>query len=381
MQLGRHQAIVVGAGPAGLAAGAMLREHGIETLLLERSPRVGEGWRNHYDRLHLHTVRRLSGLPGLPIPPTEGRWVSRDGVARYLEAYARHHALPVRLDTQVERIDRSESGWTLRTTDGDAEAGVVVVATGYNRVPRIPRWPGRDGFTGRLIHSSAYRNPASFQGDDVLIVGTGNSGAEIAVDLAEGGAGTVWISVRTPPNILRRDVLGVPTQGLGVMLRRLPPRAVDAVARTTQRVTVGNLSPYGMPPPPRGVYTRLREDDIIPILDVGLIAMLRRRRVTPTAAVDHFDGPEVGLADGTRLRPHAVIAATGYERGLEPLVGHLGILGPHGRPVVHGPETDPRAPDLHFIGYTNPISGNLREIGIDARRLARAVARRRAAAA
>jgi putative flavoprotein involved in K+ transport len=381
MQLGRHQAIVVGAGPAGLAAGAMLRDQGIETLLLERSPRVGEGWRNHYDRLHLHTVRRLSGLPGLPIPPVEGRWVSRDGVARYLDAYARHHALPVRLDTQVERIDRSDSGWTLRTNDGDAEAGVVVVATGYNRVPRIPPWPGRDGFTGRLIHSSAYRNPASFQGDDVLIVGTGNSGAEIAVDLAEGEAGTVWISVRTPPNILRRDVLGIPTQGLGVMLRRLPPRAVDAVARTTQRVTVGDLSPYGMPPPPRGVYTRLREDDVIPILDVGLIAMLRRRRVTPTAAVAEFDGPEVRLADGIRLRPDAVIAATGYERGLEPLVGHLGILGPHGRPVVHGPKTDSRAPDLHFIGYTNPISGNLREIGIDARRLARAVAGRRAAAA
>jgi putative flavoprotein involved in K+ transport len=156
---------------------------------------------------------------------------------------------------------------------------------------------------------------------------------------------------------------------------------VDAVARATQRVTVGDLSSYGLSSPARGVYSRLRENDIIPILDVGLIGMLRRRQVTPVAAVERFEGSGVRLADGTLVHPHAVIAATGFERGLEPLVGHLGILGRHGRPTIHGPATDPRAPGLHFIGYTNPISGNLREIGIDARRLARAVARRRSRAA
>jgi hypothetical protein len=156
---------------------------------------------------------------------------------------------------------------------------------------------------------------------------------------------------------------------------------VDAIARATQRVTVGDLSKYGIPSPARGVYTRLREDDIIPILDVGLIRMLRRRQVTAVAAVQGFEGSGVRLADGTLLHPHAVIAATGFERGLEPLVGHLGVLGRHGRPTLHGPVTDPRAPGLHFIGYTNPISGNLRELGIDARRLARAVASRRSQAA
>jgi putative flavoprotein involved in K+ transport len=381
MSLGRQEAIIVGAGPAGLAAGAMLDARGVKTLLLERSSRVGDSWRQHYDRLHLHTIRGLSGLPGFPIPRAEGRWVSRDGVARYLEAYARNHDLRIRLGTEVERIDRVDGAWAVRTTDGLAEASIVVVATGYNRFPRIPRWPGRNGFTGTLIHSSEYVNAAPYRGRDVLIVGTGNSGAEIAVDLVEGTARRVWISVRTPPNLLRRDLAGIPTQVLGVLLRPLPPWVVDAVARATQRVTVGDLSGYGMPRPPRGVYTRLQEDDTIPILDVGLIRMLRRRLVTPVAALAEFDRSDVRLEDGTLLRPHAVIAATGFERGLEPLVGHLGLLGRHGRPVVHGPRTDPRAPGLHFIGYTNPISGNLREIGIDARRLARAVAERRWAAA
>jgi putative flavoprotein involved in K+ transport len=381
MDLGRHEAVVVGAGPAGLAAAAMLQSHGVETLVLERSTRVGDSWRKHYDRLHLHTVRRLSGLPGLAIPRSRGRWVSRDGMVRYLEAYARRHRLPVRCGIEVERIDRTDGVWSVSTNGGPAGARVVVIATGHNRIPHIPSWPALDAFTGTLVHSSAYQNADPYRGIDVLVVGTGNSGGEIAVDLVEGRARQVWISVRTPPNILRRDVLGIPTQALGVMLRRFPPRMIDAVARATQRVTVGDLSPFGMPPPARGVYTRLQEDDIIPILDVGLIGMLRHRRVTPVAAVEGFEGSAVRLADGTVLHPHAVIAATGFERGLEPLVGHLGVLGSHGRPTVHGPATDPRAPGLYFIGYTNPISGNLREIGIDARRLARAVASRRSVAA
>jgi putative flavoprotein involved in K+ transport len=375
MTFHRHEAIVVGAGPAGLAAGAMLQARGVETLLLERTPRIGDRWRKHYDRLHLHTVRKLSGLPGLPIPRTEGRWVSRDGVAQYLEAYARHHRLQVRLGVEVDRIERAVGRWSVQTVDETTEAQVVVVATGHNRLPRVPPWQGGDSFTGSLIHSGEYRNPEPYRGLDVLIIGTGNSGAEIAVDLAEGGARRIWLSVRTPPNILRRDLLGVPMQALGVLLRHLPARVVDAVARATQRLTVGDLSPFGMPFPPRGVYTRLKEEDVIPILDVGLIGMLRRRRVTPVGAVARFDGPHVILAGGERFRPDVVIAAIGFDRGLEPLLGHLGLIGDHGRPVVHGQHSDPRAPGLFFIGYSNPISGNLREITIDARRIARTVSR------
>jgi hypothetical protein len=160
-------------------------------------------------------------------------------------------------------------------------------------------------------------------------------------------------------------------------MRRLPSRVVDSLAAATRRLTVGDLRPYGLPAPRRGTYTRVREDDRIPILDVGLIDMLKRRQVRVVGAVEGFDGPEVVLVDGERLRADAVIAATGFRRGLEEVVGHLGILGPHGRPVVHGPVTHPDAPNLYFIGYTNPLSGNLRELGIDARKIARAVSRRR----
>jgi cation diffusion facilitator CzcD-associated flavoprotein CzcO len=150
------------------------------------------------------------------------------------------------------------------TNDGSIRAETVVVATGYNRIPWMPDWPGRASFTGELLHSIGYRTPEPFRGKEVLVVGTGTSGAEIAVDLVEGGARAVHLSVRTPPNILRRDLGGFPTQVLRVGMRRLPPRVVDVLSGATRRLTVGDLRPYGLPPPQRGTYTRVREDDRIP---------------------------------------------------------------------------------------------------------------------
>ena len=367
--------MVVGAGPAGLAAAAMLGRAGVNTIVFEQRGAVAARWREHYDRLHLHTVRWLSGLPGMAIPRSAGRWVSRDDLVRYMERYAHHHRLNVKTWTEVFRIGRSGDQWMLETSEGPVLTESVVVAAGFNKEPVIPSWPGRDGFTGELIHSSSYRNARPYVARDVLVVGTGNSGAEIAVDLVEGGARRVWLSVRTPPNILRREVGGVPTQAIGVLMRRLPIGLVDATTAVVQRATIPDLNRFGLPRPRRGMYRRLVDDDLIPILDVGLIEAISRGDVTPVAAVTAFVGGEVMLADERRLRPHAVIAATGFRRGLEPLVGELGVVGPKGRPVVHGDQTHANAPDLYFIGYTNPLSGNLREVGIDARRIAQAIKR------
>jgi cation diffusion facilitator CzcD-associated flavoprotein CzcO len=373
----RFEAVVVGAGPAGLATAAMLRRRGIDALILEQADEVGSTWRGHYDRLHLHTVRWLSGLPGLPIPRAYGKWVSRDDVHRYLRAYAEYHRLVVRLHMRLLSLERRAGYWLLSTTSGQLTGRWVVIATGFNREAFVPSWPGRDQFTGELVHSSQYRNPDSFVGRAVLVVGTGNSGAEIAADLAEGGARQVWLSVRTPPNILRRDVAGLPSQLLGVLMRPLPVELVDRMTAIAQRLTVGDLSPYGLSSPPRGMYRRLLDDGIIPILDVGLIQALKQRRVRVVSAVTGFDGGDVLLSGGERLQPDAVIAATGFHRGLEGLVGDLGVLRASGRPAVHGPAAHPNAPNLYFIGYSNPLSGNLRELALDARRIARKIARQR----
>jgi putative flavoprotein involved in K+ transport len=228
------------------------------------------------------------------------------------------------------------------------------------------------------VHASEYRNAEPYSGRDVLVVGSGNTGAEIAVDLVEGGARRVRLAVRTPPNIVRRQVGGTPNQVMAVALRNLPVRFVDSFVRLAQRITIGDLSKYGLPKPERGVYTRVIEDDVIPIIDVGLISCVKKGQVEIVGALLGFDDAEVILAGHERIQPEAVIVATGYRRGLEPLVGDLGVLGANGKPLVNGGRSHPSAPGLYFTGYTNPISGMFRELKIDARRIAKAIARERA---
>ncbi|MBW5482432.1 flavin-containing monooxygenase [Streptomyces bambusae] len=368
---------VIGGGPGGLAAAAALRARGVRAVVVEKAPAVGASWRGHYDRLHLHTTRRLSALPGLAIPRRFGRWVSRDNVVRYLEKYAEHHELEVVTGVEVSRIDPAPDGegWILHASGGrELAARAVVVATGFNHTPRLPDWPGQEAWPGRIAHAADYRNPTPYAGQDVLVVGVGNTGAEIAVDLADGGAARVRLAVRTAPHILRRSTAGWPAQRTGILVRHLPVPLVDRLARLVARISVPDLSAYGLPRPETGLYTRVRQG-AIPVQDVGLIDAVRAGRVEPVAAVEGFDGAEVVLADGSRITPDAVIAATGYRRGLEGLVGHLGVLDERGRPTAHVPHSPAEAPGLYFTGYTNPISGMFRELARDAEKLARALSR------
>jgi putative flavoprotein involved in K+ transport len=371
---------VVGGGPGGLAAGAELRRRGLQAVILERGESVGTSWRAGYDRLHLHTVRGLSGLPGFGIPRAAGRWAARDAVIDYLERYRAHHDLEVRGGTEVERITAAEAGdgagvrWVIQTAAGERlPARSIVVATGHAHTPFVPDWPGRQSYTGQLRHAREYRNPAPYAGLDVLVVGVGNSGAEIATDLADGGARRVWIAVRTPPQIVRRDVAGWPAHATGILVSRLPSALVDPVARLQRRLTIPDLTRYGIRQPDDGLMTRVRRVGEVPLQDVGFIGAVRSGAVTPVAAVTGLDGDKVLLADGSAISPQAVIAATGYRRGLEKLVGELGVLDEREMPRVHGGTA--AAPGLYFVGYTVSLRGMLRDIAADARRVAPAVAR------
>jgi putative flavoprotein involved in K+ transport len=278
---------VIGGGPGGLAAAYALRARGVRAVVLERADRVGASWRRHYDRLHLHTTRRLSALPGLPMPRRFGRWVSRDNVVRYLEKYAEVHELEIVTGVEVSRIERSPdgTGWLLHATGGrELTGGAVVVATGHNHTPRVPDWPGRDTYTGELVHAAEYRNAEPYAGRDVLVVGVGNTGAEIAVDLVEGGAARVRLSVRTAPHIVRRSTAGWAAQYTGILVRHLPVALVDRLARLMAKLAVPDLSAHGLPRPDTGLYSRVNEGSI-PVQDVGLIDAVRKGRVDVVAAV------------------------------------------------------------------------------------------------
>ncbi|ANP55707.1 putative flavoprotein involved in K+ transport [Streptomyces griseochromogenes] len=369
---------VIGAGPGGLAAAYALRARGIRAVVLEKADQVGASWRRHYDRLHLHTTRRLSALPGLAIPRRFGRWVARDNVVRYLEKYAEQHELEIVTGVEVSLVEPSPDGegWLLHASGGRELTGsAVVVATGYNHTPRVPDWPGLDGYGGEFTHAGAYRNAEPYAGRDVLVVGAGNTGAEIAVDLAEGGAARVRLAVRTVPHIMRRSLFGWAAQYTGVLVRRLPVRLVDRLAGPVAKLSTPDLSAHGLPRPGTGLYSRVREG-AVPVLDVGLIDAVRKGKVEVVAAVEAFEDEKVILADGGRISPDAVIAATGYTRALEDLVGHLGVLDEHGKPVAHGSRTPAQAQGLYFTGFTNPISGMFRELATDAEKIAKAVARK-----
>jgi putative flavoprotein involved in K+ transport len=371
---------VVGGGPGGLAAAAELRRRGLQPVILERGEQVGTSWRAGYDRLHLHTVRGLSGLPGFGIPRAAGRWAARDAVIDYLERYRAYHGLEVRGGTEVERITAAEgqdgdgARWVIHTTAGERlPARSIVVATGHAHTPYVPDWPGRGTYTGQLRHARGYRNPAPFAGLDVLVVGVGNSGAEIATDLGEGGARRVWIAVRTPPQIVKRDMAGWPAHATGILVSPLPSALVDPIARLQRRLTIPDLTRYGIRNPDDGLMSRVRRVGEVPLQDVGFVGAVRSGTVTPVAAVTGLDGDKVLLADGSAISPQAVIAATGYRRGLETMVGDLGVLDDGGMPRVHG--GTPAAPGLFFVGYTVSLRGMLRDIAADARRVAPAVAR------
>ena len=368
--------VVVGAGAAGLGTAAALRERGRAVQVLERADRVGASWAGRYDSLHLHTVRWLSGLPGLPIPRSYGRWVARDDLVQYLATYARRRSLGPELGTAVTRIDRDGSGatWVVRTDRGDLPAGRVVVATGYSHTPRRPDWPGVETFPGDLRHSADYREPTPYAGRRVLVVGAGNSATEIALDLLRVGA-EVTLSVRTPPNIVRRDTLGVPSQVFGIALKRVPERFMDPLTATLRRISVPDLTEHGLPRS-ADPYSTFRRTGTVPILDTGIVDAIRTGRVRVVPATVSVDGPDVRLADGSSVRPDAVVAATGFTTGLEPVVGHLDVLDRRGVPTVHGADEHPAAPGLHFVGIRAELSGLLREIGLEARRVGRALADR-----
>src|SRR5436190_21977907 len=189
-------ALVVGAGPAGVASAACLKGRGVEVTVLEAGSAPGEAWRHHYRRLRLHTVKQHSGLPGFPFPGDVPRYPSRAEVVQYLERYAAHFEIVPRVGERVRRIHAAGDALAVEGDGGTRRADVVVVAVGRNRVPNPDRLPGQEAFVGRVVQARDYDDGAPFAAQRVLVVGAGNTGAEIALDLAEHGARPT-LSVRT----------------------------------------------------------------------------------------------------------------------------------------------------------------------------------------
>jgi len=346
-----YRVVVVGAGAAGVSMALSQRDRGVRPLLIDRADAVGSSWRGRYDKLKLNTCKQFSHLPDRPYAKETGVFPTRDQVVEHLDSHARDDGIDLRLNTELCRIDRRDDGWWLRTTSGDIGCRQVVIATGYEHTPRMPVWPGVEGFTGQLLHSSAYRNPAPYQGKRVLVVGAGSSALEIVHDVATGGADRAWLGVRTSPNIMLRSLPGgVPSDLIATPLFSAPVWLSDTLAAIGRRASIGDLTPFGLPTPDEGVIARgIRLGRAPAIVDKEVIRAIRDGVFEVVPTIERFDGAAVSLVNGLRLKPDAVICATGYLHGLEPVVGHLGVLDEQGVPRTQGEV--PTTAGLRFIGF------------------------------
>jgi cation diffusion facilitator CzcD-associated flavoprotein CzcO len=362
--------LIVGAGPAGLAVGGCLAYAGLQPLMLERSDAVGPAWRGHYRRLHLHTVKQHSALPHRAFPVEYPRYVSRQQIVDYLDEYARTFDLNPLFGQEVVSFTREGKQWHTTCRSGRRFASsIVVVATGAGRMPHEPTWPGQREYIGRLIHSRTYQDAAPFAGQRVLVVGMGNTGAELALDLAQNGARPT-VSVRSPVNLVRRDVLGRPTQLTSIMLSRLPSRTADALARFLRDLTVGDLERYGLRTSSTSPLKQLREEGRTPVIDVGTLALIKAGKIAIKPGVESFTVNGARFADGSQQDFDAVILATGYRPAIEKLFPATSVpLGIKGTPASMIGQGELRG--IYFVGFdTTQPGGMLRSIAMQAPKVA-----------
>jgi indole-3-pyruvate monooxygenase len=368
------ESIVIGAGPAGLAVAACLKQIGIQCLVLEQSDRVGSSWHRHYDRLHLHTDRNRSELPFMRFRASVPRYPSRFQFIDYLEDYARCFGIEPRFGAEVVSAKHTNGTWEVETPGERFSAPNLVIATGYNRVPFIADWPTLATFRGEVLHSSRYQNGRAFKDRDVLVVGLGNSGGEIAIDLLEHGA-RPSLSVRGPVNVIPRELFGIPILAIAIAQSRLPARFADRLNAPILRAVFGDLTRYGLAKPDRGPVRQISESGRIPLIDVGTVALIKRGLVNVYPAVEGFSESGVRFSGGQHRQFDAVILATGYRPQLATLLPDAATaISPDGAATTSGCESS--LAGLYFCGFRVAATGMLREIALEAKRIAAAVSYR-----
>jgi len=360
--------LIVGAGPAGLAVAGRLRRMGLDFEIVEQSPTITPTWYGHYDRLHLHTVKEFSHLPHRPFPEDMPRYVPKADLLRYFEQYAEDFDIRPHFEEEVVSIEKIGEQWHSETASGKKFLSEnVVICTGYNRLPHRPTWEGQDEFHGPIVHSKFYKNAKPYAGQKVLLIGMGNSGAEIALDLWENGA-YPYLSVRGPVNIIARDFLGRPVQVTAMKLGKLPRWLGDWIGAQVRKISIGNLSRYGLEMPDIAPSQQLRMYGKTPVIDVGTVKQIKAGNIKVLPGIERFYAEGALFKNGETHEFDAVILATGYRAKVEDFLENTeGLLNKHQVPknrIADGPHEG-----LHFVGFSAYSSGLLFTIHRDSARV------------
>jgi len=366
--------IIIGASISGLACAASLQKENVDYIIIEKQNQVAVPWRNHYERLHLHTNKRISSLPFKKFGKQIPQYPSRLEVIDYLDDYRAAFNINPLFNTEAVSINRRDNFWITETTNGTFKSKYLVMATGVFYTPKIISFEGMETFTGKILHSSQYKSGKDYKGQSVLVVGFGNSACEIAIDLYEQGA-SVCMSVRSPVNVIPRELLGIPILELSILLNRLPPRLADIVSSPLIRWSIGDLNKLGLQKMSYGPLEQVRKDGRAPVLDIGTIQHIRKGHIRVFNGIDHILGNLVYFKNGEKEKIDAIIAGIGYETNfiempnvdkkrvddLRVSVDHQKNFGDDG---------------LYFCGFWISPTGQIREISLDARKIAKDIARK-----
>jgi cation diffusion facilitator CzcD-associated flavoprotein CzcO len=357
--------VVIGAGPSGLAVAACLQRVQIEFIILEKEHQVGSSWRRHYERLHLHTIKSRSSLPFRSFDRNYPRYVPRSLVVRYLEEYAASFDLKPRFGEKVHAVRKQENEWSIESTSSVFSAPHLVVASGLNAEPVTPHFPGVERFQGRVLHGAHYVNATAFARRRVLVVGMGNTGAEIALDLCEHGTETT-ISIRGWVHIVPRDLFGLPIQVVATVATHLLPLKInDALFPVILDFALGNLFKHGIRRPRQGILEQVVKSGKIPVLDVGTAKLIRDGRINVMRGIAAISEDSVIFEGGEQRRFDAIIFTTGYRAGYQNFL-HIDDN------LEQGAD-----PSIYFVGFRNPVTGLLGEISKQAQSVANSIAHRR----
>jgi len=345
--------LIIGAGPAGLAVAARLLKAGVEFEIIEKEDVVASKWRDHYDRLHLHTTKGFSYLPFRYFDKELPMFVSKFQYHEYAKTYALKVGVESAFGEYAVSIESMEGAWNVRTNKRQIEARSVVVATGINHDPKYPEWVA--GSKIPVVHAAGYKNPSQFDGKRFLVVGFGNSGAEIALDLAENGK-QVWCSIRSEVNVVPLKILGRSTQATGSMLEKFPFGLGDKIGKAIARLAVGDLSKYGLRSSSLAPAQMLREKGRTPMIDLGTVKMIRKGKIKVIGDISQVD-EVVHFKNGQELEVDHIICATGYNNGLSGIIpGIEKEFDQFGQPSL---KASGAFTGLYFPGFDNHHLGGI----------------------
>lgn len=366
--------LIIGASVSGLASASSLQRQDIEFIVIEKEAQVATPWRNHYDRLHLHTNKNMSNLPYKKFGSTIPRYPGRQQVVDHLIDYQKEFNIHPIFNTEARSVKKEGEHWITETTNEKFKSKYVIVATGPYGKPRPVDFAGMETFPGRILHSYGYKTGRDFKGQKVLVVGFGNSACEIAIDLYEQGADSS-MAVRSPVNVIPREIFGIPIIRLSLLMSKLPPRAADAIINPVMRWLFGDITKLGLKKMPYGTFEQIEKDGNIPVLDIGTIKHIREGHIKVYDNIDHIRGKTIHFADGKKEDFDAIVAAIGYYRDYAEIIDvdksrFEDLKVSADKQKYFGKD------GLYFCGFWVSPTGQIREIALDAQKIAKDIGRR-----